>query len=476
MQPTIFGFIVVLVGLVSLFRPIHWAFALAVVCTEFGGAAAINVPALGGSSIQPSHLALGFLVLRLLLERRVGVGGWVTAIEDNLFLFAFGLYTAITAFILPRLFQGEISVIPLRVTNGNFFTRVPVGFSSQNITAAVYLIGTALFAISAALMARRRETTMKLISALIWVGWLHVAFGVADLVLSAAGHHELLDFFRNGNYAQLNQGEQGFHRIAGVFAETSAYSHYALVFLVFTTELWLRSILVTQARALALALLTMLLLTTSTSAYIGVAAYSLVLAARFIFVPGGVRPGFVVSSAGVVLCAAGLALLLVVADPHLSDRIIQVVTDMTVNKATSASGRERAAWAAQALQAFSASHGLGVGAGSFRSSSLVYAILGSSGLVGAAFFFLALANLIKPFRASTYRADVDGRQGAGVAAAWAAAIGLAPLVFTGTSADPGALFGLFAGLAMGWRGVAALRRAQPTRWTSARGPGLEGAT
>ena len=161
---------------------------------------------------------------------------------------------------------------------------------------------------------------------------------------------------------------------------------------------------------------------------------------------------------------------------NATPRNIQVVTDMTVNKATSASGRERAAWAAQALQAFSASHGLGVGAGSFRSSSLVYAILGSSGLVGAAFFFLALANLIKPFRASTYRADVDGRQGAGVAAAWAAAIGLAPLVFTGTSADPGALFGLFAGLAMGWRGVAALRRAQPTRWASARGSGLEGAT
>jgi hypothetical protein len=200
-----------------------------------------------------------------------------------------------------------------------------------------------------------------------------------------------------------------------------------------------------------LALLVLLAITTSSSAYLGLGAYSLVVAARMAFVPGATRPGFVVSVVVVAMCALGFGLALVTLDAHLADKLASVAAVMTVNKHSSLSGKQRAELAQQGVQAFTASRGLGIGAGSFRSSSLVTAVIGSTGLIGAAFLAIYIVQLAKPFSRSTYRADVDGRRGAGAAAGWAALIGLAPMAFIAASPDPGLLFSLFAGLAFGWR-------------------------
>jgi hypothetical protein len=273
MIPTVFGAIILLLGLWSLTKPVAWMFVLMLACTEFGAASAVNLPALGGSTITPSHLALGLVILRILLDRKFDLHAWLASSEENLFLIGFALYSAVTAFILPRLFQGQILVVPLRDTvNGVVLGASALKFSPQNITTDVYLIGTAAAAICAGLVARRRDATMAVVSAALLVGWMHAGFGVADLALTAVHHQSWLDVFRNGSYAQLNQQVGGLRRIAGVQAETSAYASYGLVFFVFATELWLRGILPRRAGPLALVLLALLAITTSSSAYVGLGA------------------------------------------------------------------------------------------------------------------------------------------------------------------------------------------------------------
>jgi hypothetical protein len=124
---------------------------------------------------------------------------------------------------------------------------------------------------------------------------------------------------------------------------------------------------------------------------------------------------------------------------------------MTVGKAQSSSGVERGIWARQGLDAFTVSHGLGVGVGSFRSSSIVTAIVGSVGVFGVVTFAGHWWRVFRPLSFATYRMRQDGVAGVGAAAAWAAAIGILPSFVSAPSADPGVLFGFFSGLALGWR-------------------------
>jgi hypothetical protein len=456
MVPTVYGVLILALGSYFLRKPVVWTFAMMIVCSEFGAASAVNLPVLGGSSVQPHNLALGFVVLRLLIAYGGDIGHWLPAIRENALLLGFVLYAAATAFLLPRIFEGRLLVVPLRNTaDGVGIGPGPLHFSPQNITTSVYLLGTGLAAVCAGLIARDRKSTMTVITALIAVGWLHAGFGILDLLLSAVGHQDLLNVFRNGNYGQVSQGISGFRRIAGVFTETSAYSQYGMVFFVLATELWLRAILVRRTGPLALMLLVLLVLTTSSTAYLGLAVYAAVLILRAIFVPGGARPSLVVAIATIGVFGAIGVLGLVALTPGVAAKISDVAVSMTVNKGASTSGHERGMWVRQGLDAFRLSHGLGVGAGSFRSSSLATAVLGSSGVIGAAFLVSYLVKLMQPFRPSTYRADVDGLRGVGAAAAWAAALGLAPLLVVGASPDPGVVFGMLAGLSIAWRSLGA---------------------
>ena len=127
------------------------------------------------------------------------------------------------------------------------------------------------------------------------------------------------------------------------------------------------------------------------------------------------------------------------------------LADMTVNKGQSASGFERGLWAKQGWEAMKFTHGLGIGVGSFRSSSLVTAILGSVGPAGMAVFIGYLFQVGKFGRVRTYAPGVDERTGAGAAAGWAALLALVPAAVSFSAADPGILFALMAGLSLGWR-------------------------
>jgi len=197
----------------------------------------------------------------------------------------------------------------------------------------------------------------------------------------------------------------------------------------------------------SMALLIMLLLTTSSTAYVSIAGYALILLLRMTFTPlrlplsKKIILGLIASIGGATL------LTLEVFMPAMSRLMLDILQQMTFGKLHSLSGVQRSFWAHRAWQAFWATSWVGIGAGSLRSSGLISAVAGSMGLVGIVAFFGAIWTILKPMKRLTHSLGVGEEQGIRASFAWATVLALIPSLLSLPSPDPGLLFGVFAGLA-----------------------------
>jgi hypothetical protein len=447
MTPTIFGYLIAAAAVFMMPASITTMLGLVLVASLLGGASAVTLPSLGGSSIAPASFALIFLVIRILLSPAGRFPIVAKALVQNPFLAFFCIYGAISAFLFPRLFFHVINVAQLRGVSAGIFGTSPVEFSSQNITTAVYLFGTFLAFLCALIASGLEHRKRLLLKTIAVVSWTHILFGVLDIILSRAGMRDVLDFFRNANYMQLAQEVGGVQRVAGIFPEPSAYAGYGFAFLVLNTELWMRAEMPRLTGITSLALLIMLLLTTSSTAYVSIAGYALILLLRMIFTPLRL-PLSKKISLGIIASIGGTVLLtLEVFMPAMSRLMLDIVQQMTFGKLHSLSGIQRSFWAHRAWEAFWASSWIGIGAGSLRSSGLVSAIAGSMGLVGLFSFFGATWTILKPASLLTHRLQVGEDQRIRASFAWAAVLSLVPGLLSLASPDPGLLFGIFAGVA-----------------------------
>jgi hypothetical protein len=114
----------------------------------------------------------------------------------------------------------------------------------------------------------------------------------------------------------------------------------------------------------------------------------------------------------------------------------------------------------QGVHAFAASGGLGIGAGSFRSSSILTAILGSGGVIAVVAFVMYVARVFRPLDRRTWRPAGEPMVDVARAAGWAALAMLIPASVSAPSPDPGLLWGLITGTALGLRRAALLTRAE----------------
>src|SRR3954466_331448 len=166
MTPTIFGYLLAITAIFMMPASITTMLGLVLFASLLGGASAVTLPSLGGSSIAPASFALIFLVIRILLSPAGRFPVVAKALVQNPFLAFFCIYGAITAFLLPRLFFHVINVPQLRSVTGGLFGTAPVEFSSQNITTAVYLLGTFLAflcALVAGALEHRKRLLLKII-------------------------------------------------------------------------------------------------------------------------------------------------------------------------------------------------------------------------------------------------------------------------------------------------------------------------
>jgi hypothetical protein len=448
MIPTITGLLICLVGAYLLFRPKIEMLAFAFFCTLLPAASAIDLPALGHSSIPPAMLSLAFLALQVIRSQAWRGPEMGLSATKNAWLILYCLYCAVTAMVLPRMFSGLINLIPMGQAGLGF---VPLKVTAQNTTQAVYLLGTGFGALCATLFSTQKTSPLVIVTTLVVITWIHALTGLMDVALNAVHIQGAFDFARTGAYAQLDQGVDGFHRISALCNEPSVYATLGSTYFVFMCELWLRGISPKQTGPAALIMVIVLALSTSSTAYVFIVCYGAILLARTLIVRGSISFRHASLILGLVVAGLLIALTVMLLSPHFAAEVATTVAEMTIGKTQSQSGIERGLWAKQGLDAMIFTHGLGVGVGSFRSSSLVTAILGSVGPAGLIVFLGYCAQVAKFGRRSSYASQVEPRVGAGAAAGWTALLTLAPAAVSWPSADPGLLFALMAGLSLGWR-------------------------
>jgi hypothetical protein len=452
MIPTWIGFVIMAAGVYLLFRGgVLATFAFVVFCGLFGGSSAINLPALGGSSVPPITFALGFLILRLLLPGS-GYGALVTeAIKANRFLAGFIVYGVVMAYLGPRMFGADIKVVPMRSTDPKIYATYPLTFTSQNITASIYLLGTFACAAASYAACRIEGGARVLVGTACVIMAIHMTMGIASVVLAGTAFSDFLALFRNANYAMLDQQINGFVRMTGIMPEPSAYAGYGFTWTIFLIECWYRDVRPKLTGGLGLAMLFTLLASTSSTAYVSIAAYTAIFLGRLLLIPHGIRSVKLVTILIVAIIVTTLISAVLLLNEGLVKQLSDILLELTVNKQNSESGIQRGLWARQGLKAFSASSGIGIGPGSFRSSSIATAILGATGLIGTICFLCYLLVLLKPLRSSTYHRLVSKTDSTGVAATWAAFAVLIPAGIAAPGPDPGADFAVLAGASLALR-------------------------
>lgn len=468
MELTFIGLIQVALGtIIVLAGGVRSALMFLVVSAMFDGSAAISLPALGGSSIPPVQFALLFTTIRILAPRGGYLGLLPPAINENKWIILFAVYGIVLSYLGPRLFGGAIEVFPMRPdpSMGPFDT-VPLVPTSQNLTAAFYLAGTFVLALSSYILCRTRDGAHALIAALLIASWLHILTGILDLITRGTAFEAILSIFRNGGYSALDLSVSGFIRIRGVLPEASSYAGIGFGIFVANAELWYRSIRPRATGLAASALAILLVISTASTAYVALGAYGVFFALRAIAFPHA-APGGKIMRAFVAGCLIvfGLSILMAVV-PRLPFAIYELVLQMTVDKPASDSGQQRLFWAMQGIDGFLVSYGLGIGPGSFRSSSMLAAILGSMGIVGSVAFVMYLKSVFRFSLRSTWGLGPTFPTTTGGALATAAVISLVPAAIASPNVLPGALFSIMAGASIALRTrseEAAKRFAAPRR-------------
>jgi hypothetical protein len=468
MQLTIIGAIQVLLGLaLFLAGSVEAMFAFLLVTTLFSGSAAIVLAS--GSSIPPLDFALLFMAMRLLVPGSGQMRATVRAVEANAWLLVFVAYGLIMAFAGPRLFAGQFAFAPLRAESGATYTS-RLSFllatrtfepSPQNVTSSIYLVGTLVAATVAHVACRAPLGRITLVRTMALVGIVHCLFGVLSVVGRGTAINEMLGFFRNGSYAQLTQEVEGISRMSGISTEPSTYAAFGAIWFVFLAECWLRRIAPWLTGMAAACLGAALLASTATTAYVALAAWLGLLVLRSLFVPGALPADRALWLAVLGLGAVVAGSLTLLWQPQLVDRVIQLSQHMLADKMSSESGIQRQFWAMQGYHAFVGTYGIGVGPGSFRSSSLFTAVIGCVGAVGAIALLAHVLIAFKPLRWSTYVPAGDPDLAMAGACAWAMLMALIVAGINAPSCDPGSDFALLSGAALALRGRSARLAMRP---------------
>jgi hypothetical protein len=293
------------------------------------------------------------------------------------------------------------------------------------------------------------------------MSWSHAALGLIGVAVRGTSADAVLELFRNADYQQFDDQVGGFVRIRGIFPEASAYAAFGFIVFVANAELWYHSIRTRATGLASLAMVAVLFFSTSSTAYFSLAVYILFFTVRALALPGitsFAKARAAVATVGVIAFLAAIAFI---ASPALVESVVDVLKRMTLEKSSSDSGLQRLYWTMQGWNLFLASYGLGVGAGSFRSSSIFLAILGSMGVIGIASFLAYLSAIFQPWRQSSWTESAIPTENLGGALGSAALLSLIPAAINSATPVPGTTFAILAGASLALRPFNLARRVDP---------------
>jgi hypothetical protein len=425
-----------------------------IISTLLGASAAFILTAMGGSPISPAHLLLGFFVGNLMTRddlRRVAAHAVVFP-NAGFWLGLTAMYGVFSAFFLPRVFAGLTYVFAARAESASGYMLIPLGPSTGNLTQTIYFTADFVCFIACYSYASINDGRRAMTFAILACATLNLVFALVDLVTYWTNTAELLSFLRNSTYRMLNDTEvAGFKRIVGSFTEASSFAATTLGLLAFTGRMWLCNILPRFTFTLTALSLGALIFSTSTTAYVGLAALlAIAYIACLAQILGGRASVQMIAFVGFSPLAVAISLIVLALNDEYWLYIKDLLTTMVFNKVSTESGVERMAWNKQALMSFFDTFGLGVGIGSVRASSFLVAVLASVGIIGAltygAFLLCVLFAPREKARQSESFSDV-GQQ-----AARAACVAcLLSASVAGAFVDLSLPFFIYAGLACGTR-------------------------
>ena len=141
MTVELIGVIALVAGLIGIFVDQSFIVYVFFGSTLLGAAAAIILDSLGGTTIQPAHLLLGFLTMKLLTSRDVREGALcaISFGSAGFWLVVTVGYATIGAYLMPRLFFGQTYTFAVRAQGENF--AAPLAPTTSNLTQSIYFIG-----------------------------------------------------------------------------------------------------------------------------------------------------------------------------------------------------------------------------------------------------------------------------------------------------------------------------------------------
>lgn len=384
----------------------------------------------------------------------------------------FWIVAVVVTLVGPRLFAGQVEVIPVRVVIGR---PMPLEPTTQNISQLLYLTISIITVFVAAYVFTRSGGIEAWVRATVLCGAVAVATGLLDMFSHTANLGWLLDPFRTATYAMLTDAEiLGSKRIVGLMPEASAYGSVCVgtgITLHFFGRLLpacrLRDI---YTPVLVMALLVMAALSTSSTAYVTLGLFGCLAAAEWVVRlsrrSSSIAERRRLKVEGLLgVTAAFTLIILVMASPATFTPALDMLDRMVLQKSASSSFVDRSAWTQVSWQALLETYGFGVGMGGTRASNFVVATASTTGFLGAALYFgFVVQKLLSPLSGLDRVSAV-----AMTNAKWIYPIGFVTGFLIGISADFG-VGGAFPLALMSLSSLGVTRRPHPARQERPRRP------
>lgn len=388
----------------AMFGPLHILLYLFFGSLTFGTMATISPSLTAGLTFTPTAIVMLITIVRLLVSKEGVVFVIAQAMKINrlLLLFLFWIVAIITTLFMPRLFAGEVSIIPVRYST--FTLGDPLTPTSQNISQLAYITISIFFVFALFRLLRNPAFFEHLMKAILMGAIMVLVSGCLDLLDYYVDISMLLDPFRTASYSLLVEVEiLGVKRVVGLMPEASAYGSLCIFFLCLVhffrdaiPQDWVRERL---APAIVLLLILFVWLSTSSAAYVGLVAFLFVAVGEwsgrkntlYLSMHKNRRFGFEFWTAWLLLSMLGMVVLF---NPALLDPIVDKMDQLVFNKTETSSYEERSMWTAVGWRALFDTWGLGVGMGATRTSSFIAAVFSNTGIIGGALYFGFVAQIL----------------------------------------------------------------------------------
>ena len=342
----------------------------------------------------PGVLFIAYVIGQYALGMRYPGEG--TALRAAVPLMALLAYALLSAWLLPEMFAGRIMVWPQK-PDALAPGMVPLQHTSGNITQTLYLTLNVVFTVAVAMFLTRAAIPYRsIISAYMLGGYIVVGLAVWQFASRTAGVPFPDDLLQsNPGWAIVEQGIGTVPRIQGPFSEPAALATYMSGVVVCSLWLSVRGYRIMRPNLLLALAISTTLLSTSTTGILSLAiGLPLVLGIASI---GGdpAALGRIGKTSGLLLLGGIVAVgPIFILKPSLLDAVSTVV-EATMEKGQSDSYNDRTAADLGALDTVGQTYGLGVGFGSYRSSSLIPGLLANTGIVGVTLVLWVIVRVVR---------------------------------------------------------------------------------